>query len=49
MINFKNIKLLKENIDEFNNIKKRNKKYSVKEYKKIVKSIKVLRFLCILI
>ncbi|MGX7586205.1 bS18 family ribosomal protein [Candidatus Vidania fulgoroideorum] len=45
MIDFKNIKLLVNYIDEFNNIKKRNKKTTLKEQRKIAKSIKIARFL----
>ncbi|MGX7576494.1 hypothetical protein ACWNYI_00540 [Candidatus Vidania fulgoroideorum] len=48
MIDFKNIKLLKLYLDEFNNIKKRSKKITIREQKKISKCIKISRFLCLI-
>ncbi|MGX7576919.1 30S ribosomal protein S18 [Candidatus Vidania fulgoroideorum] len=47
IINFKNIKFLKIFLDEFGKIKRR-KKIKLSLYKKIIKSIKIARFLSLL-
>ncbi|WP_458659050.1 30S ribosomal protein S18 [Candidatus Vidania fulgoroideorum] len=48
IINYKNIKLLKIHLDQFNKIKKKKKNMKTKIQKKISKNIKIARFLSLL-